>query len=69
MTREDEIRIMAYEMWEREGCPDGRDCEHWLKAETVWVEQQKKTPAPKAGKTKQGQPAFQSRRDRGPSRK
>ena len=23
----------AYEIWQREGCPDGRAMEHWLRAE------------------------------------
>ena len=27
------IRRRAFEIWEREGCPDGRDLEHWLQAE------------------------------------
>ena len=36
MGREDEIRIIAYRIWEEEGCCDGHDCEHWLKAEMVW---------------------------------
>lgn len=28
------IRQRAYEIWEREGRPEGRDWEHWLTAET-----------------------------------
>lgn len=36
MGREDEIRLIAYAIWEEESCPDGRDCEHWLTAETLW---------------------------------
>jgi hypothetical protein len=24
----------AYEIWQREGCPEGRDMEHWLRAES-----------------------------------
>lgn len=27
------IAICAYIIWEREGCPDGRDIAHWLEAE------------------------------------
>jgi hypothetical protein len=41
MEREDEIRIVAYRMWEQEGRRDGRDCEHWLKAEVIWEQSQK----------------------------
>jgi hypothetical protein len=38
MDREDEIKLIAYRLWEEEGCPDGRDCEHWIEAETIWQE-------------------------------
>jgi hypothetical protein len=38
MEREDEIRQAAYELWEKEGCPQGRDCEHWYLAEVMWEE-------------------------------
>jgi hypothetical protein len=41
MAREDEIRIIAYTIWEEEGCPNGRDCEHWSRAEAVWEQKQK----------------------------
>jgi hypothetical protein len=44
MEREDEIRLIAYRIWEEEGCCHGRDIEHWLKAEVVWEERQKKEP-------------------------
>jgi hypothetical protein len=26
------IARRAYEIWQTEGCPDGRDMEHWLRA-------------------------------------
>ena len=29
---EDRVRNRAYEIWEREGCPNGLDREHWDKA-------------------------------------
>jgi len=41
MGREDEIRVIAYRIWEEEDCCDGRDCEHWLKAEVIWEKKQK----------------------------
>ena len=28
-----EIAARAHEIWLAEGCPEGRDVEHWLKAE------------------------------------
>ena len=30
---EEEIRARSYQIWEREGCPDGKAEEHWLRAE------------------------------------
>lgn len=35
---EEEIRSIAYQIWEEEGHPDGRDLEHWLRAESIWRE-------------------------------
>jgi Protein of unknown function (DUF2934) len=48
MGREDEIRIIAYSMWEQQGCRDGHDCEHWLKAEVIWEQNQKTGAASKS---------------------
>jgi hypothetical protein len=36
MAKEDDIRLIAYGLWEQEGCPNGKDCEHWYKAELIW---------------------------------
>ncbi len=41
MGREDEIRLIAYSIWEEEGHPNGKDYEHWLRAEATWEQQQK----------------------------
>jgi hypothetical protein len=35
MEREEEVRSLAYTIWQEEGCPDGRHVEHWLKAEAI----------------------------------
>lgn len=40
MTREDEIRLIAYNIWEEEGCPNGVDCDHWYRAEFIWEQRQ-----------------------------
>ncbi len=40
MEREDEIRLIAYSIWEQEGCPHGRDSEHWFRAISIWEEKQ-----------------------------
>jgi hypothetical protein len=34
------VRVRAYEIWEREGCPDGKDQDHWFEAESQLVSSQ-----------------------------
>jgi hypothetical protein len=46
MSREDEIRIIAYGLWEKEGYPDGKDVAHWFKATQIWEDAHKTGPAP-----------------------
>lgn len=36
MGREDEIRQIAYHMWELEDRPEGKELEFWLMAENIW---------------------------------
>jgi hypothetical protein len=43
LGREDEIKLIAYNIWKEQDCLDGQDFEHWLKAEAIWEEQNKKT--------------------------
>ena len=64
MGRDDEIKLIAYKIWEEEGCIDGQDCVHWYRAEAIWEASQKepalsekkpaeervKTESPKAAK-------------------
>lgn len=45
MGRDDEIRAIAHAIWEAEGCCQGYDFDHWLRAEVIWEEQQK-APSP-----------------------
>ena len=40
MDRDEEIRLIAYHIWEEEGCVHGRDCEHWAMAVQIWESQQ-----------------------------
>lgn len=50
---EDKIRELAYQIWEEEGCPHGRDAEHWNMAQQRLLEAEakpakaKKAPAKK----------------------
>ena len=64
MVREDEIRLIAYRIWEEEGCRDGYDCEHWLKAEVIWEEKQKNKAASEDTKAKSKQTTKQSKKNR-----
>jgi hypothetical protein len=32
MDKENRIRVRAYDIWVAEGCPEGRDSEHWQQA-------------------------------------
>jgi hypothetical protein len=43
VKKDDEIRLIAYSIWEQEGCLEGRDCAHWFRAEAIWEQQQKPT--------------------------
>lgn len=70
-NREEEIREIAYYLWLNEGCPHGRHLEHWLKAESIWQEQQTrqaaKTRSPRARpratlRTQQGKTATSGER-------
>jgi hypothetical protein len=51
MAREDEIRLIAYSLWEQEACPNGKDCEHWFRAEAMWEDHQGHKPAVIIAKT------------------
>ncbi|HZD40344.1 MAG TPA: DUF2934 domain-containing protein [Terriglobales bacterium] len=47
MGRDEEIRLIAYKLWESENRPEGREAEHWARAEALWQEQNAK-PSTKA---------------------
>lgn len=59
MAREDEIRLIAFQIWQAEDCCDGHDLDHWLRAEVIWMEQQKQEAEPSA---RAPEPASQRRR-------
>ncbi|NDW05235.1 DUF2934 domain-containing protein [Jiella pacifica] len=33
-----EIRALAYQIWEQEGCPSGREHEHWAQANRIYAQ-------------------------------
>ncbi len=43
MAKEDEIKLIAYSIWESKGCPNGHEWEHWFIAQNIWEQQKKKT--------------------------
>ena len=63
IERDEEIREVAYRIWQEEGCPHGHEVQHWLKAQMIWEETNRlqskpKQPKPLKGrKTKQTQTA------------
>ncbi len=76
MAREDEIKLIAYGLWEEDGCCHGRDVEHWIRAEMIWEEQNKTRAAatrpPVAQKSpaqSEKTPAKQTKPVRGAKRK
>ena len=40
----DAIAVLAYAYWEADGRPDGKDIDHWLKAEQTLATPQVKEP-------------------------
>lgn len=40
MHHDEEVRLIAYRIWEEEGHPDGRALDHWLQAEALWDDEQ-----------------------------
>ena len=51
MNRDEEIRQVAYKLWQEEGYPHGYEVQHWLKAETIWQEKHRPKIKPKKPKT------------------
>lgn len=46
-----QIRALSYAIWEREGRPDGRDRDHWFRAESE-LAGETATARPKTGSTR-----------------
>ena len=55
-NRDDEIRQLAYRLWQEAGCPEGSDVQHWLNAEAIWLAQQVKTPTKPIGRPRARKP-------------
>jgi hypothetical protein len=55
-NRDEEIRQIAYRVWQDEGCPHGRHVEHWVKAESIWREQQERKRPGKPARAEAARP-------------
>lgn len=55
MLPEEAIRMRSYFIWQREGCPSGRDLDYWLraKAELEAEEPSRAAAEPAQGKVRQ----------------
>jgi hypothetical protein len=58
-TRDEQIRAIAYRIWEEQGRPHGRHFEHWLQAEMRWLEANR--PATVSLPQTPARPALQAR--------
>lgn len=54
MDKEEQIRQIAYEIWEAEGHPEGKAIEHYFRAEALW--QQHNSSPISAGHSSQAAP-------------
>jgi len=58
MASEERIRQLAYKLWEQDGCPDGKDQEHYYKAQRIIAELE--ASGSQEGAEQSGQRAGQS---------
>lgn len=55
---EERIRTRAYELWEAEGRPEGREIDHWLQAvQELAAEKGRPAPRPRTPRTVAATPA------------
>jgi hypothetical protein len=50
--RDEEVRQLAYRLWQEAGCPNGTDVQHWLKAQELWQENHRPKIRTKPSKAK-----------------
>lgn len=46
VERDEQIRELAYRIWQEEGYPQGYEVQHWLKAETIWLKEHRAKSTP-----------------------
>jgi len=60
-NRDEEIRQLAYRLWQAAGCPEGDGVQHWLKAEAIWLDENR---APSDSKLAKAAKARKPRKSR-----
>jgi Protein of unknown function (DUF2934) len=63
IDRDEEIRQLAYRLWQESGCPTGSDLQHWLKAQEMWQEKHRPKNRTKPAKAKKPRQARTLKRD------
>jgi Protein of unknown function (DUF2934) len=51
IERDEQIRELAYRIWQEEGYPHGYEVQHWLKAEAILQEKQRPKVKPKQSRS------------------
>jgi len=65
---EEEVRLIAYSIWEDEGRPNGCDLAHWFKAEAICREKESPRALPVADAPAARKARPEAKRSRGRSR-
>jgi hypothetical protein len=63
MDREEEIRLIAYQIWEEEGNVHGLDADHWQKAELIWENRVKQSDSSMGKKPAVGKVAKRKKKN------
>jgi hypothetical protein len=69
MNHEDEIRLIAHQIWVEEGYPDGCHLEHWVRAESIFIERQGQVPSSASSKPKARKSSAKKKRSRSQSQR
>jgi hypothetical protein len=60
----DQIRRLAYQIWLKEGQPEGRDREHWQIAKETWAFQQRDADDTVDSSSQVAKPALKANKKR-----
>ena len=60
---DEEIRQLAYKIWQEAGCPNGSDLQHWLKAQKIWLETHRPKDRTKPSKPRKPRPTRTIKRE------